>query len=95
MDVPKFRKKGLQDSFRFPAPKQIQLDYNRIKLSKIGWLRFFRSQAVEGELKNITVSKKSKDWFVSIQVEKEKIFSKLEKTTTENQRDSYENSRYT
>lgn len=50
-------------------PKKIQLDYNRIKLSKIGWLRFFRSQAVEGELKNITVSKKSKDWFVSIQVD--------------------------
>lgn len=69
--MPKFRKKGLQDSFRFPAPNQVQLDYNRIKLPKLGWLRFFRSQAIEGEMKNITVSRKGNHWFVSIQVEVE------------------------
>ena len=67
--MPKFRKKGLQDSFRFPAPNQIQFDYNRIKLPKLGWLRFFRSQAIEGAIKNITVSRKGKHWFVAIQVE--------------------------
>lgn len=67
--MPKFRKKGLQDSIRFPAPNQIQLVGNRIKLPKLGWLRFFKSQTVEGEMKNVTLSKKGKSWFVSIQVE--------------------------
>jgi len=69
--MPKFRKKGLHDSFRFPAPNQIQLSGNRIKLPKLDWLRFFRSQAVEGDVKNVTLSKKGKDWFVAIQVEKD------------------------
>ena len=67
--IPRFRKKGTQERFRFPAPNQIQITYNRIKLPKLGWLRFFRSQPIEGKIKNVTVSKKGKHWFVAIQVE--------------------------
>jgi putative transposase len=69
--MPKFRKKGFHDSFRFPEPKQIQLEYNRIKLPKLGWLHFHRSEAIKGELKNVTVSKKGNGWYISIQVETE------------------------
>jgi len=67
--MPKSRKRAFHNSFRFPEPKQIQLDYNRIKLPKLGWLRFFRSQDIKGDVKNVTVSKKGNDWIISIQVE--------------------------
>ena len=69
--MPTPRKRAFHNSFRFPEPKQIQLDYNRIKLPKLGWLHFFRSQEIKGEIKNVTVSKKANDWTISIQVEQD------------------------
>lgn len=36
-----------------------------------GWVNFRKSQAITGKLKNATVSKSGKHWFVSIQVEQE------------------------
>lgn len=67
--IPKFKKKGLNDSFRFPEPKQIEINNRRIKLPKLGWIGFYQSQKIIGDIKNVTVSKKGDHWFVSIQVE--------------------------
>ena len=66
---PKFKKKGQRDSFRYPQGFKIDSDNGRIFLPKIGWVRYNKSQEVIGEAKNVTVSKKGKYWFVSIQVE--------------------------
>ena len=44
--LPKTRKRMKHDSFRFPEPKQFVLEGNRIKLPKIGWIRFFKSQKI-------------------------------------------------
>jgi putative transposase len=79
--MPTVRKKGIHDGFRFPAPNQIKLDYNRIQLPKLGWIRFFRSQAIEGDIKNVTLSRKGKDWFASIQVEVELLKTPNKSTT--------------
>jgi putative transposase len=70
---PKFKKKGRSDSFRYPEPKQIQLDQanSRIFLPKLGWLRYRNSRDVVGKVKNVTVSKHAGKWFVSIQTERE------------------------
>jgi putative transposase len=70
---PKFKKKGRSDSFRYPAPKQIQLDQanSRIFLPKLGWLRYRNSRDVVGKVKSVTVSKHAGKWFVSIQTERE------------------------
>jgi putative transposase len=70
---PKFKKKGRSDSFRYPEPKQIQLDQanSRIFLPKLGWLRYRNSREVLGTVKNVTVSKHAGKWFVSIQTERE------------------------
>jgi transposase, IS605 OrfB family, central region len=70
---PKFKKKGRSDSFRYPAPKQIQLDQanSRICLPKLGWLRYRNSRDVVGKVKSVTVSKHAGKWFVSIQTERE------------------------
>jgi putative transposase len=70
---PRFKKKSVSDSFRFPDPKQIKLDQtnSRIFLPKIGWLRYRNSRDVLGTLKNVTVSHSCGKWFISIQTERE------------------------
>lgn len=71
--LPKFKKKGQRDSFRYPDPKQIKLDQGngRIFLPKLGWLRYRNSRDVLGAVKNATVSLSGGKWFVSIQTERE------------------------
>ena len=70
---PRFKKKGLHDSFRYPDPKQIKLDQanSRIFLPKLGWIRYRNSRNVLGAVKNVTVSHSCGKWFVSIQTEQE------------------------
>jgi putative transposase len=72
-DFPCFKRKGSSDSFRYPAPKQINLDQgnSRIYLPKLGWLRYRKSRMVLGALRNVTVSQSSGKWYVSIQTERE------------------------
>ncbi|WP_459574857.1 RNA-guided endonuclease InsQ/TnpB family protein, partial [Cupriavidus sp. 8B] len=72
-DYPRFKKKGLRDSFRYPDPKQIKLDAanGRIFLPKLGWLRYRDSRDVLGSVRNATVSQSSGKWFVSIQTARE------------------------
>lgn len=72
-DIPRFKKKGQGDSFRYPDPKQIKLDQDngRVFLPKLGWLRYRSSRDVLGTVKNITVSHNSGKWFVLIQTERE------------------------
>lgn len=67
--LPKWRKRDQHDSFRFPQACQIQLENRRVKLPKLGWIGFYKSQEIKGELKNATISKKSQDWYISFQVE--------------------------
>jgi putative transposase len=67
--IPKFRKKGIHDSFRYP--QGFKIDNRRIYLPKIGWVGFFKSQLILGIPKNITISKKGRYWYCSIQVEME------------------------
>lgn len=65
--MPKFKKKGRNDSFRYP--QGFQLNKNSIFLPKIGWMKFHKSREIVGKAKNITVSRKGKSWYVSIQTE--------------------------
>lgn len=70
---PRFKKKGMGDSFRYPDPKQIKLDQTngRIFLPKLGWLRYRNSREALGELRNATVSQSGGKWFVSVQTRRE------------------------
>ena len=72
-DFPRFKKKGMGDSFRYPDPKQIKLDQvnGRIFLPKLGWLRYRHSRDTLGELRNVTVSQSGGKWFASIQTRRE------------------------
>jgi len=66
---PKFKKKGEQDTFRFP--QGTKLDNKKVYLPKIGWVKFRKSKEIDGIIKNVTVSRAIGKWFVSIQVEME------------------------
>ena len=70
---PRFKKKGLGGSFRYPDPQQIELDQanSRICFPKLGWIRYRNSREIEGELRNVTVSCSGDKWFVSIQTRRD------------------------
>ena len=57
------------DGFRFPEPKHIQVKHKKIKLPKLGWIKFYQSRAIDGNIKNATVTHSAGHWYVSIQVE--------------------------
>ncbi len=71
--LPRRKKRGRRDSFRYPEPKQIKLDQDnrRIFLPKLGWMRYRHSRKVLGTIKNVTVSGSYDKWYVSIQTERE------------------------
>ena len=68
-DFPKFKRKGEKESFRFPQGCKLEQHNSRIYLSKIGWVRYRNSRDVVGQIKNVTVSQKGGNWYVSIQTE--------------------------
>jgi putative transposase len=72
-DLPRFKKKGRHDAFRYPDAKQFAVDdrHGRVKLPKLGWVRYRRSRAVVGTPKQLTISREGEHWFVSIQTEQE------------------------
>ena len=69
-DFPRFKKKGMGDSFRYPQGFKIDAGDSRIFLPKLGWLRYRNSRDILGTPKNVTVSRIGEKWFVSIQTER-------------------------
>ena len=64
--VPKFKKKGVRDSFYLEGA--IKIENKKIKLPKIGWVNL--SEYVEfSEVKNCVISRIADDWFVSFKAE--------------------------
>jgi len=72
-DFPRFKRKGMADSFRYPDTKQIRLEREngRIFLPKLGYVRFRNSRTVLGEVRSATVSLRAGKWFVSILTKRE------------------------
>ena len=71
-EKPVFKRKSKgNDSIRFVNfDKYCQLDRRRVKLpSGLGWVKFRQSRAVEGRIKNATVSQHAGGWYISFQVE--------------------------
>lgn len=65
--MPRKKRRGMDVSFRYP--QGIRVDNRRVFLPKIGWVGFYKSQVIEGNIKSATVSYKAGHWYVSIQVE--------------------------
>jgi len=64
---PRYRKKFLADSFRYP--QGFKLDGRHVYLPMVGWVEFWESRPLDGTVKNVTISRQGKHWFVAFQVE--------------------------
>jgi putative transposase len=74
--APTPRKKGLNDSFRFPDPVSLRLERTgtssgRLKPPKLGWVKLRGWQELPGEISNITISRRAGQWFAAVQCERE------------------------
>lgn len=71
---PRYKSKRARQSIRYPQPNAswIRCEGRRIQLPKVGEVRLVMHRPLEGEMKNVTVSRtKSGKYFISIQVEVE------------------------
>jgi putative transposase len=64
---PRFKKKGLHESFRFPQGVKVQ--GSQCFLPKIGWVKFRKSRDLQGKLNETTLVQEGKDWFISFSCE--------------------------
>jgi putative transposase len=53
----------------FPDSKQFAVEGDWVRLPKLGWVRFRLSRPIAGKVRNVTVSREGKAWFVSFCVE--------------------------
>jgi len=51
---------------RFAYPQSVRVHEIQVYLPKIGWVRFCKSRAVEGEIKRATITMQASGWYVSI-----------------------------
>ncbi|MEV6336868.1 transposase [Nocardia vinacea] len=63
-----------QPSFRFPDPKQLQVQRlgrrrGRVKLPKLGWVQFRWSRSLGGAIRSATLCRDGRHWYVSFLVE--------------------------
>ena len=72
---PRFKKKGVHDSFRADNGPQVKgadaviVDGKRVRLPVIGWVRMREPLRFAGQVKSAVVSRTADRWFVSLQVE--------------------------
>jgi putative transposase len=62
--LPKFRRKGINDSFRYP--QGVKTRANSVFLPKIGWVKFRKSRNVEGKILQATIKREGEHWFVCL-----------------------------
>lgn len=70
-EFPRFKKKGINDSFRYPQGFKIDESNKRIYLPKIGFINYHQSRLITGTPKNITITYSAGHWYCSIQTEQE------------------------
>ncbi len=66
---PRPRKRGVNDSFRFPGreieTRRLNAKWSAVRLPKIGWIKFRDTRPMRGALKNATVSLDAAGWHIS------------------------------
>ena len=64
---PRFKKKGRSDSFTVDG--SLSVDYYRVKVPVIGWLKTYERLPVHQKPKSFTISRTADRWFVSWKIE--------------------------
>ncbi len=83
---PKFKKRGLKDSFVAIEKKESfnQKDF-KIRIPKIGWIKCSENLRFEGKVNNVVVKRIADMWFAVINIEISKSIPALKQTTGDNQ----------
>ncbi len=68
---PRFKKKGIQDSFTLDG--SIKVEHQRIKIPSIGWLKTYERLPCGYKPKSVTVTRKADRWFISFKIETEPL----------------------
>lgn len=71
LGFPRFKCKGVRDSFRYPQGVKIQ--ESNVYLPKIGWIKFRKSREIEGQIKQTTIRREGDQWYVSFSTEQEVV----------------------
>jgi putative transposase len=71
---PRYKRKGVKDSFRFP--QYVQCKDDKVFLPKIGWVGYINSRAIEGKIKQAVVKRECDHWYVHIFCEIELVVVK-------------------
>jgi putative transposase len=71
---PKFKnKKNSKNTFKNINGFEINFENNKVKLQKIGWIKFFKNQVFEGKIGTVTISKdKIGNYWIAILVDNKK-----------------------
>lgn len=67
--TPKFKSKRGKQSFSFPD--NVKAEASRLFFPKIGWVFYFDSRPIEGEIKTATVKREASGWYVCLSCEVE------------------------
>ncbi|MCA0940193.1 transposase [Salipiger pacificus] len=76
---PRFKKKGIHDSFRAengPAKAgahAVPVDGKRIKLPRIGWVKMREAVRFQGQIKSVTISCRAGRWFAAISIDAQEL----------------------
>jgi putative transposase len=76
---PKFKKKGVKDSF-YIANDKFSIDGNKFRIPKLGWVKGAEELRFNGKIMSATVKRRADYWFIVVSVETSQTF-----TTCDNQ----------
>ena len=70
---PRFKKKGIHDSFRLPQgislTNQLSRKVRQVRLPKLGTVRFTKTREIEGRIRYVTISKTCGEWYIAFNCE--------------------------
>lgn len=70
---PQFRRKGVNDSFRFKGrevqTRPLNAKWALVRVPKIGWVKFRDTRPTRGKLSNLTIAKSAEGWHVCFSCE--------------------------
>lgn len=72
---PKFKKKGMHDAFRYP--QGIKCANGKVFLPKVGQVPYRDSRPIDGVIKQATIKREGKHWFIAIVCEVEHAIQRV------------------
>ena len=71
---PKFKNRSKFRSFSF-VPGQVKIENDRVKLPRIGWMKFYLSRPLPSgfTVRTVTIKRKSDGWYMSVRLENKDV----------------------